>query len=170
MELPRAKVWFPRRIVLHPLVQTGQSSSTNCGQFAQLGATSRRTVEEDWDPQLLTNPSPHSMDDVHAVVQRQPAEGHDGYHVRCTNSWMFSMVLSEVNERACGSDRPKRGFGDCVDATHEGEHRAVMRAIRVHVQQVCPGRRCDDGSKRFDHVLIAAFAEIRYALDKARHG
>jgi hypothetical protein len=57
--------------------------------------------------------------------------------------------------------RPHRGCGGVVAGPGEREHRAMVIAVDVHVEERAPAR----GRELVDHAAVAPLRDIRHTLD-----
>ena len=80
---------------------------------------------------------------------------------------VLAPMLGEVNPLARHAHGTEGGFAGRPGRADEGEHRAVVRGIRLDIQQLDPGHRLYGVAKGAQHILAAALTEIGHAFDKS---
>src|SRR5581483_8173397 len=143
---------------LKPALQFGGTAGAVEG-----GAAFRRRVDEHRQPELADSFGedeggvPRALD----VVGVDRDEGDD---IGGADARMRSVVPAEVDALARDADGSKQPLEQLVLTADDGEHRAVVIGVRVHVEQPCMygERRADCVDRR----AVTTFGEVRHRLER----
>ena len=168
MDVLRPEVGLGRGVGADPPAQPLELSLADVRKPLALGAPSGLRVQIDRHGQF----PPHALGELgrerHTVVHGDAAHRHERHDVGRSHARMLPSVLREIDARGRHPDRAERGLHRRDGRRHEGEHRTVMRRIRLHVEESHARDGHDGRAQGVQHGLVAALGEVRHAFHQRR--
>ena len=104
------------------------------------------------------------MSNLTALVERGPAERHDGHHVGRADARMNPAVRTQIDLLGRDADRGQKPVDHPGPGACQRNHDPVVVGVWIRVQHVGHARGRRD---RIDHVAAPAFGKVGHRLEQA---
>ena len=166
----RSMVWFPFGLTdasFQPLILSRADLREEHSMFT---SGCRVAVIEDWNAELFRCQTPKFVCTVYTILHGGPLYGDEGADVAGTHTRMLSLVITHVDPLGGNFARVDCPAHNRCRATNKSVHGAVGRLPRIDIEESTPGSRSDCVGYGADHILVAAFREVRNTFDeRGRH-
>ena len=100
-----------------------------------------------------------------AIGHRRPLERHERHDVDRTESRVLSLMPPQIDPGEGGLEERDHRRRQRVAIAGKGQDGAVVRGIRLQVEEADAGNRAHRGADGLDRRGVPAFADVRDALD-----
>jgi hypothetical protein len=169
MDPGRPEVRRAVRVRGHLLTQRFVLATSDVGEAASFRPQGGVAIEVDREVEASRDLLAEAARQVDALSDGGGPERHEGDDVHCADAWVRASVALHVDQLERAADAGSRRADHRLGTARERHDAAVVGLVSRVVEQRDAFDLADGPHDLVDHLGAATLAEVRYALDQARH-